>query len=56
MIDTHQDWTTNFDGTKDLTGRVVKGAVDDYFASRRCPRQVVVAYREEAWNTWAVRK
>ena len=28
-----QDWTLNFDGTKDEKGRVVKGAVDDFAAS-----------------------
>lgn len=60
-----QDWTLNSDGTKDLTGRVVRGAVDDFFSGvaaesppelRRCPRQVVVAYRELAYNTWMVTK
>jgi len=49
-----QDWTMNFDGTKDETGTVVKGAVD-LFASQVC-RQVTVSYRENAWNTWAMRK
>ena len=46
----------------------VKGAVDDFFGGvaegrfpspddvRLCPRQVVVTYREAAWNTWMVRK
>jgi hypothetical protein len=51
---TGQDWTVNFDGTKDETGTVVKGAVD-LFASQVC-RQVTVAYRESHWNTWALRK
>jgi hypothetical protein len=49
-----QDWTVNFDGTKDATETVVKGAVD-LFASEVC-RQVTVAYREIQWNTWALRK
>jgi hypothetical protein len=49
-----QDWTTNFDGTKDLTGTVVKGAVDA-FAASVC-RQVTVSYREGGWNSWAMRK
>jgi hypothetical protein len=65
---TMQDWTLNFDGTRDETGRVVKGAVDDFFGGvaegpfgspndvRRCPRQIVVTYREPGWNTWMVRK
>eukprot|EP00602_Paraphysomonas_sp_CaronLab_P001409 CAMPEP_0185026248 /NCGR_PEP_ID=MMETSP1103-20130426/10182_1 /TAXON_ID=36769 /ORGANISM="Paraphysomonas bandaiensis, Strain Caron Lab Isolate" /LENGTH=114 /DNA_ID=CAMNT_0027559757 /DNA_START=408 /DNA_END=749 /DNA_ORIENTATION=- len=37
-----QDWTINFDGTRDKLGRAVKGAVDE-FASSIC-RQVVVTY------------
>lgn len=60
-----QDWTINSDGTRDLSGRVVRGAVDDFFSGtaeespeelRRCPRQVTVSYRESSCNTWAVRK
>jgi len=63
------DYTLNFDGTTDTTGRVVRGAVNDFFSGvvsqtpedlRRCPRQVVVTYRENEWNlfanTWIVRK
>jgi hypothetical protein len=49
-----QDWTTNFDGTKDETRTVVKGAVDA-FAALVC-RQVTVSYREDSWNSWAMRK
>jgi hypothetical protein len=49
-----QDWTTNYDGTIDETGTVVKGAVDK-FANSVC-RQVTVSYREGNWNTWAIRK
>jgi len=49
-----QDWTTNFDGTEDLTRTVVKGAVDA-FAASVC-RQVTVSYREDSWNSWAIRK
>jgi hypothetical protein len=49
-----QDWTVNYDGTKDETGTVVKGAVDK-FAAEIC-RQVTVSYREGGWNTWAIRK
>lgn len=65
---TGQDWTINSDGTIDTSGRVVKGAVDDFFAGlapaghrhqselRHCPLQVVVTYREMGWNTWMVAK
>ena len=49
-----QDWTINFDGTKDETGTVVKGAVDK-FAAEVC-RQLTIGYRENGWNTWAMRK
>lgn len=49
-----QDWSINYDGTKDETGTVVKGAVDK-FANMVC-RQVTVSYREKFWNTWAIRK
>lgn len=38
---TGQDWTINYDGTKDETGTVVKGAVDR-FATEVC-RQVTVS-------------
>ena len=65
--DTGQNWTINYDGTIDASGRVVRGAVDDFFSGkapswsgrtelRRCPLQVVVTYRESAWNTWLVAK
>jgi len=50
----NQDWTTNYDGTTDETGTVVKGAVDK-FATEVC-RQLTIAYRESGWNTWAMRK
>lgn len=49
-----QNWTVNYDGTIDLTGTVVKGAVDA-FAASVC-RQVTVSYREDSFNTWAMRK
>lgn len=56
-----QDWSINYDGSKDETGRVVKGAVDDFFSDKfghllGCPRQITVGYRERHWNTWATRK
>lgn len=49
-----QDWSINYDGTKDHTGLVVKGAVD-IFAITVC-RQVTVSYREGHFNTFAIRK
>ena len=66
--DTKQNWTLNYDGTVDRSGRVVRGAVDDFFQGiapaghaamaqlAACPLQVVVTYREPAWNTWMVAK
>merc|ERR1712151_1118631 len=27
-----QDWTLNYDGSRDASGRAVKGAVDDFFS------------------------
>lgn len=50
---TGQNWTLNYDGTVD-SGRVVKGAVDDFAARRR--RQIVVMYRESGWNSWIIRR
>lgn len=50
----NQDWTINFDGTKDESGRVVKGAVDDF--ANRHGLQLTISYRESSWNTWATRK
>lgn len=49
-----QDWTINYDGTRDETRMVVKGAVDDF--SKLVRRQLFVTYREPAWNTWLLRK
>lgn len=60
-----QDWTINGDGSRDESGRVVRGAVNDFFAGasadspnelRECPRQPVITYREQNFNTWIVRK
>eukprot|EP00747_Dinoflagellata_sp_TGD_P023441 gnl/TRDRNA2_/TRDRNA2_129810_c0_seq1.p1 gnl/TRDRNA2_/TRDRNA2_129810_c0~~gnl/TRDRNA2_/TRDRNA2_129810_c0_seq1.p1 ORF type:complete len:449 (+),score=50.60 gnl/TRDRNA2_/TRDRNA2_129810_c0_seq1:36-1349(+) len=63
---TGQDWTLNHaDGTREISGRAVRGAVDDFFSGvaresppelRRCPRQPVITYRELKFNTWAVIK
>jgi hypothetical protein len=57
----HQDWTKNYDGTIDTTGRVTKGAVDDFFHDilgdmKGCPRQLTISYREPGYNTWVVGK
>ena len=49
-----QDWTTNYDGTKDETGTVVKGAVDK-FSAEVC-RQLTIGYRESGSPSWAMRK
>jgi len=49
-----QNWTVNYDGTVDPSGRAAKGAVDDFAA--RMHRQVVVSYREAGWNSYAIRK
>ena len=53
-VGTNQDWTINYDGTKDETRTVVKGAVDK-FAEEVC-RQVTVEYRKKSWNSWAIRR
>lgn len=62
----HMDWTLNGDGSKDETGRVVLGAVNDFFSGilpdslkdlQDCPRQPVVTYREKRTDpSWIVRK
>lgn len=62
-----QDWTLNYDGSTDRSGRVVRGAVDDFFIHtnisapcqsplRGCPRHVLVTYHEPSFNTWVVAK
>lgn len=51
---TNQRWDINYDGSIDSTGRVVRGAVDDFAAN--FSRQVQVSYREGNWNTWCIRK
>ena len=65
---TGQNWTLNFDGSVDGSGRAVKGAVDDFFGGvsqgrfpsppelTRCPRQISVTYHEWGFNTWLVGK
>lgn len=49
-----QNWSINYDGTVDLSGRAVKGAVDDFMDKKGL--QISVTYREPRWNTWVVRK
>lgn len=57
-----EDWTLNYDGTRDETGRVVKGAVDDFFSDvygdmHGCPRQTTISYREpHIYVSWYARK
>lgn len=51
---TKQDWTKNYDGTIDFTGRAVYGAVVDFFAPKN--KQIVQTYREMGWHSWLVRK
>jgi hypothetical protein len=56
---TKQNWTINYDGTVDPTGRAVYGAVIDFFHDPTHPeryRQVLVTYKEKDWWTWLVRK
>eukprot|EP01083_Nonionella_stella_P313706 1127370_1 len=48
-----QDFSLNFDGTRDTTGRITKGAVDDFFNMAEHLRQLTVSYREPMWNSWA---
>ncbi|KAL7537419.1 hypothetical protein ACHAXR_007809 [Thalassiosira sp. AJA248-18] len=55
VLRTGQDWSVNYDGTKDHTGTVVKGAVDT-FAITVC-RQVTVSYRDKnMFHSFAIRK
>jgi hypothetical protein len=49
-----QNWSINYGGTVDPSGRAVKGAVID-FASRKL-LQIAVSYCEPGFNTWAIRK
>lgn len=56
---TGQDWTLNYDGTVDKSGRAVYGAVIDFFNNPNDTtryRQIVVTYQEKGWYTWMVRK
>jgi hypothetical protein len=49
-----QDWCLEEDGSRDLTGESVYGAVIEW--SREQKRQVSVAYRETHWNSWCMRR
>lgn len=56
---TGQNWTINYDGTVDHTGRAVQGAVLDFFNDEKHPeryRQISIAYRDVNFPTWFVRK
>ena len=58
----NEDWSLNFDGTRDTTGTLLVGAVNEVFMSGTAEsnpyfRQVVVTYREgHIYATWMVRK
>lgn len=49
-----QDWCVEEDGSRDASLGAVRGAVEDFAALHQ--RQVQVAYREPAWNSWCIRK
>lgn len=58
------DYSLNFDGTRDKYRRAVKGAVDEFF-THCVPRQMTVTYRDgnegrgrfnPVYSTWVVRK
>lgn len=49
-----QDWCLEEDGSRDTTGGAVKGAVIEFAAAYK--RQVQVGYREQAWNSWCIRR
>jgi hypothetical protein len=54
-----QNWTVNYDGSVDPSGRAVYGAVVDFFNDPEHPeryRQISVTYQETAWWSWLVRK
>lgn len=51
-ISPSQDWSVCSNGS--IRQGAVRGAVNDFF--RRENIQVVVTYREHAWNTWLARK
>lgn len=56
---TGQNWTVNYDGTVDQSGRAVFGAVTDFFNNPKTSqnyRQIVITYKEAGWHTWIVRK
>jgi hypothetical protein len=53
-MQTNQRFDINGDGTVDPTGGAVKGAVVDWAILQN--RQIQIAYKEEAWWTWCIRK
>lgn len=48
------DWSVNYDGTKDPLGRAVKGAVDEF--ANKHSLQLTIGYQEAPWSSWALRK
>lgn len=50
----HQNWTINYDGSIDVSGRVVRGAVEDF--AKRKNRQIQLTYKDGNLPSWAIRK
>jgi predicted O-methyltransferase YrrM len=53
-ITPYQDWAVQSDGSRRTDDKAVRGAVDDFAA--KVGRQYGITYRENAWNTWFMRK
>jgi hypothetical protein len=49
-----QDWCLEEDGSRDVTGGAVEGAVIEW--ATRHKRQIQIAYREPDWNSWCMRR
>jgi len=49
-----QDWCIEEDGTRDLTGGAVKGAVQEFADTHH--RQIQVGSQEITWGTWCLRR
>lgn len=50
----HQNWTINYDGSIDVSERVVRGAVEDF--AKRKQRQIQITYKDGGLPSWAIRK
>ena len=49
-----QDWCLEEDGSRDLTGGAVQGAVMEWAQLHK--RQIQLGYRESDWNSWCMRR